>query len=574
MATEKVKIVISAVNTTQAAFNKVTRSLRSISTASLNMAKSVARGAAMAAAAVAAMGFALSKQVEKIDNVAKTARKLGTTVSTLQELQYAAERTGVSSTTLDMAMQRLTRRVSEAAGGFGEAKGALRELGLNAAKLEKMPLDKQMEALADAFEGVDSQADKVRLSMKLFDSEGVALVNTLGAGSQGLQDMAQEARDLGLTISELDAAQFEEMNDDITRMKTAASGVGSTFVRELLPAVKHIIQGFSDAGFGASFFQDLAIKAAHGLIKAYGFFSDIVHGLRVVFKGLEVVALAVNLAIIKSLNYALQVFINTYNSIKEIIGGDLIVSNPLEDFVTNMEAATDRAIESLKEMAMEEMPSVGLNRYLAEYEEMANTVVDLNEGMAESTRKLTEFERIRAWAQSQQNLLQEKNSVAVTDAFAKQTADIAAYSKKGFAIDKGVRVAQAIMNTYQGATLALATYPGPLGIALAATTVAAGMANVAKISSQQFQGSFDGGGFTGMGSRTGGMDGKGGFPAILHPNETVIDHTKGQGAGMTVNVNISANDTKGFDELLYKRRGQLVNIINQAINNHGRASLA
>lgn len=37
--------------------------------------------------------------------------------------------------------------------------------------------------------------------------------------------------------------------------------------------------------------------------------------------------------------------------------------------------------------------------------------------------------------------------------------------------------------------------------------------------------SFDGGGYTGYGSRTGGIDGKGGFPAILHPNETVIDHT-------------------------------------------------
>lgn len=37
---------------------------------------------------------------------------------------------------------------------------------------------------------------------------------------------------------------------------------------------------------------------------------------------------------------------------------------------------------------------------------------------------------------------------------------------------------------------------------------------------------FDGGGFTGSGSRTGGLDGKGGFLAMLHPRETVIDHTR------------------------------------------------
>ena len=45
--------------------------------------------------------------------------------------------------------------------------------------------------------------------------------------------------------------------------------------------------------------------------------------------------------------------------------------------------------------------------------------------------------------------------------------------------------------------------------------------------------SFAGGGFTGAGPRSGGIDGQGGFPAILHPNETVIDHTRGQRSGMS-----------------------------------------
>ena len=54
--------------------------------------------------------------------------------------------------------------------------------------------------------------------------------------------------------------------------------------------------------------------------------------------------------------------------------------------------------------------------------------------------------------------------------------------------------------------------------------------------------SFNGGGFTGMGSRSGGIDGQGGFPAILHPNETVVDHTRGGGAqNVHVTVGISAD---------------------------------
>jgi tape measure domain-containing protein len=40
---------------------------------------------------------------------------------------------------------------------------------------------------------------------------------------------------------------------------------------------------------------------------------------------------------------------------------------------------------------------------------------------------------------------------------------------------------------------------------------------------------FDGGGYTGNGSRTGGMDGQGGFLAMMHPQETITDNTRGGG---------------------------------------------
>lgn len=144
--------------------------------------------------------------------------------------------------------------------------------------------------------------------------------------------------------------------------------------------------------------------------------------------------------------------------------------------------------------------------------------------------------------------------------------------KAAFVVNQGVAMANAIVSTEEAAAKALATYPVG-GIAMAGVIRAMGYASVAAIAGQTL-GSFDGGGFTGMGARTGGVDGKGGFPAILHPNETIIDHTKGQNMATNVTVNINAVDTKGFDELLYKRRGQLVSIINQAINNRGRASLA
>jgi hypothetical protein len=54
--------------------------------------------------------------------------------------------------------------------------------------------------------------------------------------------------------------------------------------------------------------------------------------------------------------------------------------------------------------------------------------------------------------------------------------------------------------------------------------------------------SYSGGGYTGDGARAGGLDGKGGFMAMMHPRETVVDHTRGQSSG---GVTVIQNNTFG-----------------------------
>ena len=140
--------------------------------------------------------------------------------------------------------------------------------------------------------------------------------------------------------------------------------------------------------------------------------------------------------------------------------------------------------------------------------------------------------------------------------------------KAAFAVQKGIATAQAVMNLHKAISEAN-TLPFPANMAAIAQAVATGTASIAGIKGA----SFEGGGYTGMGPRAGGVDGKGGFPAILHPNETVIDHTQGGGTPVNISFTINAVDTKGFDELLATRRGQIMSMVNQAVNNRGRPSL-
>ena len=126
--------------------------------------------------AVAAFAVIIRNSIQATDRLNKTAGKIGTTTEELSRLRYAAELTGVAQNNLDMALQRFTRRAAEAAAGTGEAKNALKRLGVDAQELVKLPLSERMLVLADAFDGIKDKPTKLALAFKLFDSEGAQLV--------------------------------------------------------------------------------------------------------------------------------------------------------------------------------------------------------------------------------------------------------------------------------------------------------------------------------------------------------------------------------------------------------------
>jgi tape measure domain-containing protein len=61
---------------------------------------------------------------------------------------------------------------------------------------------------------------------------------------------------------------------------------------------------------------------------------------------------------------------------------------------------------------------------------------------------------------------------------------------------------------------------------------------------------YSGGGFTGNAPRSGGLDGQGGFMAMLHPQETVIDHTRGGGASQPVTINVNVAGARGDRDIM------------------------
>ena len=192
------------------------------------------------------MGNFVRGQMMAVDALAKTSSKLGIATEELQGLRHAAELSGVASNALDMAIQKMGVRLSEAARGGGEATKVLREMGLDAVALSKLSPEKQMEAIADGMLKISNQSDRARIASKLFEEEGVALVNMLKGGSAGLREMSQELKVLGVAITAEAAAKVEKANDAWTRFSTLTASIGANMVTDMAPGFEWLFNKMSD----------------------------------------------------------------------------------------------------------------------------------------------------------------------------------------------------------------------------------------------------------------------------------------------------------------------------------------
>lgn len=177
------------------------------------------------------------RTLKTADDILKFSQRIGASTEALSQLRYVADLSGVSFNTLTMGLQRMTRRVAEAAQGTGEAKDALRELGLDAEKLTLQRPEEQFEAIAEAMLQVGNQSDKVRLAMKLFDSEGVALLQMMTRGAEGIREFREEADRAGVTLTEEMAEGAAEARDKMTALDASLSGLSQTLTLAAAPAI-------------------------------------------------------------------------------------------------------------------------------------------------------------------------------------------------------------------------------------------------------------------------------------------------------------------------------------------------
>ena len=203
----------------------------------------VAKAAEVAIGVVKKITDETMAMAEAGDEVAKSAKRIGTSAEELQVVRFALAEGGVAAEQADMAMLKLNLRLAQVAEtGKGPAAEALKKLGLNAKALQELPLDERMARLADAFDDLDSQGTKTAAAVSLMEEGGLRLLSAFEGGGDAIRASAEEIKSLGVISNEA-AAASEAQVDAIGQLHAALDGLKFQVLAPLIP----IITGVSNA---------------------------------------------------------------------------------------------------------------------------------------------------------------------------------------------------------------------------------------------------------------------------------------------------------------------------------------
>ena len=195
--------------------------------------------AAAATVAVVAAGAAMIRSgLQTIDQTAKLAQSLDTTVESLQVLERAADLSGVSMGNVEQATVQLTRRLSQAAAGAGPAVDALDRLGLSVSELQNLPLDQRIALIQDRLAEFVPEAERAAVASQLFGDRAALVFTRIDTAT--LRQATADVNDFGIVVSEQDADQIERTNDAISRLGLIWRGVSNQLAVAAAPALEAV----------------------------------------------------------------------------------------------------------------------------------------------------------------------------------------------------------------------------------------------------------------------------------------------------------------------------------------------
>ena len=200
--------------------------------------------AAFSVAAIAGFLRKADQAIDKLDEIAKSADKIGITTDALQELRVAADLSGVSQGALNTGLRTFAKAIDEANQGVATYKDNFDRLGVTVtdAQGKLKPIESLIEEVADGMAGMENATTKAAIAQELFGRAGTDLINLLNTGAAGIANMREEARKLGLVFEEDLIRKSVIAKDELTLLRRVVDAELTVAMAKLAPVLLNIAQ--------------------------------------------------------------------------------------------------------------------------------------------------------------------------------------------------------------------------------------------------------------------------------------------------------------------------------------------
>ncbi len=573
MARNRLQFDINAKDKTKRAFSSLKNGLKGVSKAIFNMKTGLA-----AVAGVAGLGLLIRNSLKSIDKLGKLSRQVFISTEDLSAFRLAADLGGTSLEAFAKGARTMAIGINDwLVKGTGIAKEAFEQLGITQDDLRATNNDlmAQFELVANALRNVEGGTNKTAIAYKLFGGRNIELLTAIERGTDGMQEMAEEAKRFGLVLTTEMVKSVEDANDSMSRTKSLFTGVSNHMTVALAPAIEKVSDTLRDTLL-------MHIEKTHGSMEDFGkwlgtTFINVIGKIGTGF-------IKIKYRILDFTNELSNMEAKAYN-----LGTALLMAVGEWGLALSREIKhTTETLKSNQEEMLQEIVNWNATIF-----DLTQTRVK-NEKDAEVEITNNEKKEIDKRGQQYEDWLNRKSKLTslfinVQESQAKKEREIrqqakedirsnlegtltilSGHSEKAFKMLKAHKIAEAIVNTYSAVMKAFATVPYPLNYLAAGSALAFGMAQVSQIRAQKFTPRRQGGLVS---ENKPYMVGEGG-PETFIPNTagTIVPSGIG-GQNVNVNFTINAVDTAGFQALLANERGMIVSMINSAVNQQGKSNL-
>lgn len=320
----------------------MSRGLRGANRALNKVVGGFKQGGLVIAGGITVATLAINKMADSADALAKRARRLEFPIEELQQWQFVAEQSGLSTAEFDKSLEKFTKSVGEARSGTGTLVTILKK-----ANPELLKQITSADNAAEAFDlymkglrGTKNQLDKTALSTAAFGRTGAKFLNITEQSEKAIAALRKEQIENGI-ITKKQAEAAEAYNDAANSLKRSLGGLLQNVILPMLPAITSTLRVWRE--WIVSNKELIKVNVMEFLISVKNFFSFLVkHGSTIakIIAGIVALSLAIKVVTIAMAAFNLIAAANPLTLILLAIvaaaGLVMLAWEPISEFFTGL----------------------------------------------------------------------------------------------------------------------------------------------------------------------------------------------------------------------------------------------